>query len=519
MNQRSLRSPSLAALSLALAAGGFIAIACGSDENEATEGSVPPFAAGGGSENAGGAGTSVTPQPNPDPSSPSPVATGTGGGEGQPAAIPIVDPPTQPGASAGGAGGAGNANEPTEPAPVTPPPLAAPNCNAPEGGVPGLALQLVADGLNQPLYASGVPGDDSRLMVVEKRGTVRVVLNGELQQTPFIDVSSMVRDEAPERGLLGLAFHPDHANNGLFYLHFSSNASAGLPPAGDTVIAEFQVDPNNRSVGNVASRRILLTVTQPQSNHNGGQIAFGPDGMLHLGLGDGGNQNDVGPGHAAIGNGQSLDTLLGKILRIDPLGRDVNNSYGIPAGNLAALTGAQARPEIWAYGVRNPWRFSFDPCNGDFYLADVGDSAMEEVNFVAANAERAIPAGANFGWRIMEGSGCHDTATCNRAGLIAPVDAYDRGVGISVTGGYVYRGNTIPGLRGNYLYADYFANKFFRFRMQNGQIADRTEITNQMRPAAGAAPEGISSFGTDNAGEIYVTSFDPGAIFRVVQAQ
>jgi glucose/arabinose dehydrogenase len=245
--------------------------------------------------------------------------------------------------------------------------------------------------------------------------------------------------------------------------------------------------------------------------------------MLYLGFGDGGSSNDMGEGHAAIGNGQTLTTLLGKILRIDPLGRGVNDAYSIPPGNLAEVTGQAALPEIWAYGLRNPWRFSFDACNGDLYIGDVGQNALEEIDYVAASADtRTIAAGLNFGWRIMEGDICGPVATeCTdqtRASLVLPVDVYGRNVGQSVTGGYVYRGSGVPGLRGQYIYADYATKHIFRFRIQDGQVADRVEITDQIVAPGGGDVENIASFGTDNAGEVYIAAFEPGAVYRIIQA-
>jgi glucose/arabinose dehydrogenase len=355
---------------------------------------------------------------------------------------------------------------------------------------------------------------------VEQAGTVRVLVNGVLEAQPFIDVSAQLVNQN-EQGLLGMAFHPNYAENGLFYLHYSSSGDIEGTATGDTVVAEFQVDANNRSVANPASRRVILTTTQPQQNHNGGQLAFGPDGMLYLGLGDGGGGNDQ---HGPIGNGQSLTTLLGKILRIDPTGRAVNNAYSVPDGNLAAATNQpQALAEIWAYGLRNPWRFSFDACNGDLYIGDVGQDALEELDYVAANAEtRTIAAGLNFGWRIMEGTICGpQAAECTpqtQANLVLPIDEYDHDVGQSISGGYVYRGSRVPGLRGTYIYADYQSPHVFRFRVQDGQAVDRVEITNQLVNPDGDVVDEITSFGTDNAGEVYIASSADNAVYRLIQA-
>jgi glucose/arabinose dehydrogenase len=505
------------AFSSVLAAAGVIAAGCGSDEPSTSEGQLT--GTGGASTASAGTGTGGT-----GAGGGSTVAPGGSGGAAtagagqqsgevqQPGEIPIDQ--TQ--------GGSGGETPPGQEPPGT---GLAPNCAPPEGPVPNVALELVASGFTQPLYVTGVPGDDSRLVIVQKNGLIRVVVDGVLQEAPFLDLTSQVNEEF-EEGALGLAFHPNYADNGLLYVHYNSNGAPGLPPDTDTVIAEFQIDANDRSVVNAASRRVVLTIDQPPRpllNHKGGQIEFGPDGMLYLGFGDGGAGDDMGVGHAAIGNGQTLTTLLGKILRIDPLGRGVNDAYGIPPGNLAEVTGQEALPEIWAYGLRNPWRFSFDTCNGDLYIGDVGQSALEEIDYVAASADtRTIAAGLNFGWRIMEGNVCGPVAAeCTdqtRANLVLPVDVYGRTVGQSVTGGYVYRGSGVPGLRGQYIYADYATKHIFRFRMQDGQVADRVEITDQIVAPGGGDVENIASFGTDNAGEVYIVAFEPGAVYRITQA-
>jgi glucose/arabinose dehydrogenase len=511
MTQRLLTPRLIASTALVLAAGGLIGLACGSDSDSdgpGVEGN--PLNPGPGATNGMG-GTGATPGETPSGGGTGPA--NTAGTEGQSGEVPL-----EPGNNPMNPGEPGDGNPPT----TEPPPTAlAPNCSPPEGDVPNLTLQPLPVGFSQPIYVTGVPGDDTRLFVLEKNGNVRVVVNGELQEAPFI---SQEVENAGERGMLGIAFHPNFQANGLFYLHFSSPAGDGLPAIGSTVVAEYQA-PGDRRVGDPATRRIVLTVAQPAANHNGGELTFGADGMLYLGLGDGGNGNDqFGP----IGNGQNLNALLGKILRLDPLGRDVNQAYSIPAGNLAAATGQQASPEIWAYGLRNPWRFSFDACTGDLYIADVGQNAQEEIDFLAANADRQISAGSNFGWRIMEGNMCRPgEANCNeqtQQGLVLPVDTYGRGVGQSVTGGYVYRGSNVPGLRGTYIYADYQSSRFFRFRIQNGAIADKVEITEQMRPSGGGNLAGQpTSFGTDNSGEMYVTTFSQqnpaGGVYRIVSAE
>jgi glucose/arabinose dehydrogenase len=514
MSHRFLRTGPLAVSSLVLIfAGGVVAAACGSEDKDPTTSDDPLMPGGGNATGSGGSGGGSSSDPGNPPNNTNGGSTGTS--EGQGGAAPIDNNPDNNNPPGNNGGSGGSSGDPT----VDPPVGLAPNCNPPEGGPPDLTLQLVADGLQQPIHAKQAPGDDTRLFIVEKPGRVRVVLNGELQQTPFLTVGVA---NGNETGLLGLAFHPDYATNGLFYLHFSSNGGAGLPPNEDTVIAEYRVSAD-RNIADPESRRVVLTVDQPQPNHNGGEIAFGPDGMLYIGMGDGGGQNDTAAGHDPnVGNGQSLNTLLAKLLRIDPLGRDVGGAYSIPAGNTAGA----ARQEIFAYGLRNPWRFSFDACTGDLYIGDVGQNLVEEISYVAADSNRNVASGRNFGWRIMEAGDCFNPqanmqplANCQQAGLTLPVDSYGDAVGNSITGGYVYRGSSIPGLRGTYIYADYSTARFFRFRIQNGAIADKVEITDQMRPAGGGNLDSIASFGTDNAGEMYVAAFVPGAVYRVAAAQ
>ena len=521
-----LRSRSFAAASLVLVGAGLVAIACGSDKasspgttgngtDTSSTGNPPSTPDNGGSATPGnntpGNETPAGGTPNPAPS----------GNEGQMGNIP-VQTPNMPGTMMGGTPPA--MTPPTTPVPVTV------DCSAPVGAAPNLTLQPIGNFVT-PIFVTGVPGDDTRLVVVEKGGAVRVLVNGQVQDAPFIDVSAMrTGNGLSEQGLLGLAFHPDFQSNGLFYLHFSSSGAQGLPPQGDTVVAEFTANAE-RTAADPATRRVVLTIDQPQANHNGGMITFGADRMLYLGFGDGGGGDDQ---HGATGNAQNLSSLLGKILRIDPLGRGVNGAYSNPAQNLAEATGQQAAGEVWAAGLRHPWRFSFDPCNGDLYIGDVGQNAEEEVDFVAAAADtRLVPAGKNFGWRVAEGTICRPMGTepCNaqvQGTFVGPVDSYAAGNRAqpaqqagSVTGGYVYRGSSIPGLRGTYIYADYVRSSFFRFRIENGAIAGKTDITTQMRPTGGNLTGQPVSFGMDNKGELYVVTAtaNGGAVYRVAAAQ
>ena len=453
MFQRPFPIRLAAASALLLAAGGLTALACGSDSRSPNVvGGNDPAPPAGGSGAVGAGGTEAGPDSMPAAAGTGPISAG--GSEAQPGDIPIApgedEPPGEP--------------DPEPQPPEMPPSTGlAPNCNPPEGPVPTLGLELVADGLDQPIFVTGVPGDDTRLFVMEKGGAVRVLVDGVLAEQPFIDITPLVVNQG-ERGLLGIAFHPDYAENGLFYLHHSSSQANG-----DGVIAEYSVNPDDRSLANPDSRReVLRFANDPEPNHNGGDMAFGADGFLFIGMGDGGGGND---NHGPTGNGQNLNTLLGKMLRIDVNGRDVNGAYSIPPDNLATATGQQALPEIWAYGLRNPWRFSFDACTQDLYIGDVGQNTLEEIDFLPANT----PAGANFGWRLMEGPNCRpNDQACAQADLSSmtlPIDSYPRTVGVSVTGGYVYRGSNIPGLRGRYIYADYQSARFFSFRVDNGQLA------------------------------------------------
>jgi glucose/arabinose dehydrogenase len=498
MSQRYISARLLTTTALLLVGGALVGSACGSDEkntsvtNEDNPLNPEP------SDNDDGAGGTATSTPS-TPGAAGTPAVNAGGSESQPGNLP-VDP--------------GQPQPPTNPGTTTPPPAPgtalAPNCNPPEGAVPALTLELVADGLEEPLFVTGVPGDDTRLFVLEKAGRVRVIVNGELQPQPFLDIGSLVVNNG-ERGMLGLAFHPNYAQNGLFYVHHSSRQDAN-----DGVTAEYKVDPTNPNVADPSSRRDVMRITNdPESNHNGGDLVFGPDKFLYLGMGDGGGGNDQ---HGANGNGQNLNALFGKMLRIDVDGRDVNGAYSIPPGNLAEQTGQQALPEIWAYGLRNPWRYSFDACTGDLYIGDVGQDRVEEVDFLPAGTL----AGTNFGWRLMEGPDCRpgDTVcpTIDTSNLTLPIDSYLQDPTESITGGYVYRGSNVPGLRGHYFYADYASNMVVMFRVENGQLVDRQDVSTQIRPSGGGNFGGIASFGTDNAGEVYVAAFQPGAIYRIAAA-
>jgi glucose/arabinose dehydrogenase len=343
--------------------------------------------------------------------------------------------------------------------------------------------------LERPV-AMAVRKGDATLYVVEKPGRVRAIRDGQLVDQPVLDITDRVNSGGNEQGLLGLAFSPDGTK---MYVHYSNQ------PNGDTEVDELTVAADGTV--NAGSRRQVLTVDQPQSNHNGGEITFGPDGYLYLGLGDGGGAGDQGGGHASGGNGQSLGTLLGKILRIDPTPSG-GRPYTVPADNPFVST-AGARPEIWAYGLRNPWRFSFDKTTGDLWIGDVGQNAYEEVDV----APRAAGGGkgVNYGWNVREA--LHSFRDGNAPGAVDPVyELSHDGGNCSITGGYVYRGTKIPALRGGYLFADYCGGQLRAITVQDGKVAQERVL-----PVRASS---ITSFGQDADGELYVLS-DSGEVLRV----
>ncbi len=331
------------------------------------------------------------------------------------------------------------------------------------------------------------PGDGTnRLFVVEQAGRIRVFENrADVEAAPvFLDIRDRVNDAGNEEGLLGLAFHPDFATNGLFFVNYT----AASPRR--TVIARFAVDPNDPGRADPASETILLEVEQPFSNHNAGQLAFGSDGYLYVGLGDGGSGGDP------LEHGQNPATLLGGLLRLDVDHPDPGLNYGIPPDN--PFVGQPGfREELYAYGFRNPWRFSFDPATGRLWLADVGQNAWEEINVVEK--------GKNYGWDVMEGAHCFEPAVgCDASGLTLPVWEYGHDVGSSITGGYVYRGPGVPGLSGRYLYGDFVSGRIWALDY------DGTQASSTLIAETGL---GIASFGVDAQGEVYVCAFD-GRIYR-----
>jgi glucose/arabinose dehydrogenase len=351
----------------------------------------------------------------------------------------------------------------------------------------------VAGGLQSPVYLTGAGDGSGRIFIVEQVGLIRVMKDGRLLPTPFLDIRSLVISGG-ERGLLSVAFLPDFKTSGAFVVDYTRSA-ANPANVGDTVIARYKANPATADVADRASGQTLLTIKQPQANHNGGLVKFGPDGYLYIGMGDGGAAGDTGSGHAPEGNGQSLTTLLGKILRIDV---GATGPYTIPASN--PNLGVGTRREIWAYGVRNPWRFSFDRATGDLYIGDVGQNAWEEIDLQPANAK----GGANYGWPSWEGNHRYRSGPA-KPGDTKPIAEYPHGSGVcAVTGGYVYRGTKIPALSGFYIFGDYCTGQLWTLVKYRG---------TWRRSVLRDTPYLISSFGEDDAGELYVIDLN-GSAYR-----
>jgi glucose/arabinose dehydrogenase len=348
-----------------------------------------------------------------------------------------------------------------------------------------LKLQEVASGLSSPVYVTS-PAGDARLFVVEQPGRIRIIENGQLVTAPFLDITSRV-GSGGERGMLSVAFHPQYRTNGFFYVYFTGTS-------GEIRIERFTVS-SNANAANAASSKLILTVAHARTNHNGGLATFGPDGMLYLGLGDGGGGGD--PDH----NGQNQNTLLGKLLRINV---DSDDPYSIPPGNPFAGRN-DARQEIWAMGLRNPWRYAFDRSSGRLYIADVGQDAIEEVNVVTATR-----AGVNYGWNVLEGSTCYNASTCTKTGFELPVLEYSHANGqCSITGGFVYRGSAMPELAGAYFYSDYCAGWVKSFTFNNGAAAEQRDWSL-------GNVGNITSYGEDANGELYLTS-STGRVYKFVR--
>jgi glucose/arabinose dehydrogenase len=356
---------------------------------------------------------------------------------------------------------------------------------------PRILLGSPIDGLDLPVHVTNAGDGSGRIFVVEQAGRVRIIRNGRLVDTPFLDIVNRVAC-CRERGLLSIAFPPSYASSGRFYVNYTNKA-------GNTVVARFRVT-GQPDIADPSSEEIVLTVNQPYANHNGGQLAFGPDdGYLYIGMGDGGSAGD--PQNRA----QDPSSLLGKMLRIDVEGGNPA-TYTIPQTNpFRGIAGY--RGEIWALGLRNPWRFSFDPDSGDLYIGDVGQDRYEEINYQPASST----GGENYGWRVMEGNHCYNPADCDPSGLTLPVAEYPHPPGecASVTGGMVYRGAKYAALKGIYLFGDYCSGRIW------GLMGDGSTWQKQL---VYDAPFGISSFGNDELGNVWLAAYAPapaGVIYQV----
>ncbi len=362
-----------------------------------------------------------------------------------------------------------------------------------------VALAPVVEGLQRPLFVTHANDGSGRLFVVEKAGLIQIVTRtlpderGTVEPVPFLDISDRVTTGGNEQGLLGLAFAPDYGERGFFFVNYSDTN-------GDTVVARYQRSADQPNRADPDSELIILRIEQPARNHNGGMLLFGPDGHLYIGMGDGGGAGD------RYENAQDPASLLGKLLRIDVLS-DPDRPYQIPADNpwlTSDWNGADVSNEIWAVGLRNPWRFSFDRATGDLWIGDVGQNQYEEIHFTPATENRG---GENYGWPLLEGSHCYRSENCDSSGLELPVAEYAHAGHCSVTGGYVYRGGAWPQLTGVYLYGDYCSGTIWATwpattGWQQAELLDSDLM--------------ISSFGEDEAGELYVTNMSGGELLQVV---
>lgn len=376
-----------------------------------------------------------------------------------------------------------------------------------------LAVLKVANVPAKSLYITQPDGEKDLLFVLNQKGQIHIIKNGTTLNTPFLDISDRVHGSlvpGSEEGLLGLAFHPDYLANGFFYVNYVNKKDT-------SIVSRFTVTENPEKA-NKESETIILQLAQPFGNHNGGHLAFGPkDGMLYIGFGDGGKWGDP------YNNGQNLNSLLGSILRIDI---NKGDFYSIPKDN-PFVGDKSKRAEIFCYGLRNPWRFSFDRKTNDLIIGDVGQNLWEEVNWNSwENAK-----GANFGWRIMEGNHCYNPEDfCDTTGLIQPVHEYPNNAaymkillgmdeaeatGCSVTGGYVYRGKENPDLYGRYIFGDYCTGRIWSFKLENGKPVGFINLRNKIKKHSSDIPLFISSFGEDSSGELYIVDY-LGAVYKFV---
>ncbi len=376
----------------------------------------------------------------------------------------------------------------TQPASTVPPAATGPDA---------LALQPFATGLSAPVNVAAAGDGSGRLYVNEQAGRIRVVEpDGRVRPQPFLDITGRVASGG-ERGLLGLAFHPDFEHNRRFFVDYTRSGPGG--DNGDTVIAEARASADGLSA-DPATLRVLLVVDQPYANHNGGQLAFGPDGYLYIAFGDGGSGGDP------HGNAQNTNVLLGKILRLDVDNVPSGKTYGIPNDNPFAPGGirpGKGAPEVWAYGLRNPWRFSFDRARGDLYIGDVGQGAWEEIDRQPGDSQ----GGDNYGWNVMEGRHCYGGGECDNRLYSLPIAEYGHDKGQAVTGGYVYRGSRQPQLRGVYVFADAYSGRLFTLQVDAGSSTPKQVLRDKLF---------VSTFGEADDGEIYAADLAGGGLYRVV---
>ncbi len=353
---------------------------------------------------------------------------------------------------------------------------------------PTIVLTQKISGLSEVTSLTHANDGSGRIFLVERKGKIRIFKNGALLTTPFIDLASKITSSGGEQGLLGLAFPANYKTQGRFYVYYTA-------PDGAITISRFSVSAKPDGA-NLGTEQVLLTIPHGRfSNHNGGQLAFSPkDGYLYAGTGDGGSGGDP------LGNGQNTNALLGKILRLDVSAG--TGAYRVPPTNPYVKTPGY-RPEIWALGLRNPWRFSFDRSKGDLYIADVGQQNREEINF----QDSGSPGGHNYGWNILEGTNCYNKISCTKPPkYIAPVWEYDHGLGCSVTGGYVYRGTTYPTMRGTFIYGDYCSGTLWGLKL------DGTKWRNTVLLKSGLD---LSTFGEDEAGNVYVVDYSGGKVYLI----
>ena len=377
-------------------------------------------------------------------------------------------------------------------APTSATPLPHEDPEAAQTAAAGVVLTQVVSGLVSPTQVTPAGDGSGRLFVVQQGGRIRIVKGSVLLSTPFISLTGKV-SKGGERGLLGLAFHPQYASNGKFYVYFTRKSD------GAVAINEYRVSSGNADVANLATKRRILTLRQPYSNHNGGRMAFGPDGYLYIGTGDGGGAGD--PGNRA----RNLHSLLGKMLRIDINGRTKNRAYKLPASN--PYVGRPGRNEIWSRGLRNPWGWSFDRVSGDLWIGDVGQYRYEEINRALVSSKSTSRGrGVDYGWRVMEGRSCYRPSSgCNKSGKKTPIVQYNHNKGCSVTGGYAYRGTAVPALAGRYVFGDWCSGTIWTISRTAAKPATKSILLRTTYH--------ITSFGQDESGELYVLDGD-GALYR-----